>query len=184
MGHISNGEPLTSTEISLVEALNALAVPGAGFAIVKTGPTTFGNVAVGTGTGTVSSVSWVTSQGVSASIANPTSTPAITITLGALTGVTSFNGLVVTANTGVITTGTWNGTTIGVANGGTGNTTFTAYSVILAGTTAQGAFQNVSGLGSSGDVLTSAGAGAPPHWVTPASASASSINRLFALMGA
>lgn len=52
-----------------------------------------------------------------------------------------------------------------VAGGGTGNTTFTAYSVICAGTTATGAFQNVSGLGSSGQVLTSQGASALPQWV-------------------
>lgn len=51
-----------------------------------------------------------------------------------------------------------------VAGGGTGNTTFTAYSVICAGTTATGAFQNVSGLGTSGQVLTSNGAGALPTW--------------------
>src|SRR5580692_488752 len=35
-----------------------------------------------------------------------------------------------------------------VAGGGTGNTTFTAYSLISAGTTATGAFQNVVGVGS------------------------------------
>lgn len=51
-----------------------------------------------------------------------------------------------------------------VAGGGTGNTTFTAYSVITAGTTATGPFQNVVGLGSSGQVLTSTGAGALPTW--------------------
>ena len=37
---------------------------------------------------------------------------ALTLSLGALTGVTSFNGLIITANTGVITTGVWNGTSI------------------------------------------------------------------------
>lgn len=67
----------------------------------------------GGGSGTVTSVAWTTSQGVSAVISNPTTTPNITITLGALTGVTSFNGLVITANNGTITTGTWNGTAIG-----------------------------------------------------------------------
>ena len=36
----------------------------------------------------------------------------LTISLGVLTGVTSFNGLIITANTGIITTGTWNGTAI------------------------------------------------------------------------
>lgn len=51
-----------------------------------------------------------------------------------------------------------------VAQGGTGATSFTAYSVILGGTTSTGALQNVSGLGSSGQVLTSNGAGAAPTW--------------------
>jgi hypothetical protein len=51
-----------------------------------------------------------------------------------------------------------------VAGGGTGNTTFTAYSVICAGTTATGAFQNVVGLGNAGEQLTSNGAGLLPTW--------------------
>ena len=51
-----------------------------------------------------------------------------------------------------------------VAGGGTGNTTFTAYSVICAGTTATGIFQNVSGVGTSGQILTSQGASALPQW--------------------
>ncbi len=60
-----------------------------------------------------------------------------------------------------------------VAGGGTGNTTFTAYSVICAGTTATGAFQNVVGVGNAGEQLTSNGAGLLPTWqasggVTPA----------------
>ncbi len=67
---------------------------------------------------------------------------------------------------GTIATGVWNGTAVDVAHGGTGNTTFTAYSVICAGTTATGVFQNVSGVGTSGQVLTSAGAGALPTWTT------------------
>lgn len=59
-------------------------------------------------------------------------------------------------------------TPVVVGDGGTGNTTYTAYSVICAGATATGAFQNVSGLGSSGDILTSAGSGALPAWTSPA----------------
>lgn len=51
-----------------------------------------------------------------------------------------------------------------VAGGGTGDTSFTAYAVICGGTTSTGALQNVSGLGNSGQVLTSAGAGALPTW--------------------
>lgn len=53
-----------------------------------------------------------------------------------------------------------------VAQGGTGNTTFTPYSVICAGTTSTGAFQNVSGLGTSGQVLQSNGSGSLPTWNT------------------
>lgn len=77
------------------------------------------------GGGTVTTVSVVTAQGVSGSVANPTSAPAITLTLGALTGVTSLNGLVVAANTGVVTTGTWQATAVSAAYGGTGQTTYT-----------------------------------------------------------
>lgn len=65
---------------------------------------------------------------------------------------------------GTITSGTWNGSIVTVPFGGTGNTTFTAFSVLCAGTTATGAFQNVSGVGTSGQVLTSNGAGLLPTW--------------------
>lgn len=51
-----------------------------------------------------------------------------------------------------------------VAGGGTGDTSFTAYSVICGGTTSTGALQNVSGVGTSGQVLTSNGAGTLPTW--------------------
>ncbi len=53
-----------------------------------------------------------------------------------------------------------------VAGGGTGATSFTAYSVITGGTTSTGALQNVSGVGTSGQVLTSNGAGTLPTWQT------------------
>ena len=65
-----------------------------------------------------------------------------------------------------------------VGGGGTGNTTFTAYSVITAGTTATGAFQNVSGVGTSGQVLTSNGASALPTW-QPASSGGGSNTAAF-----
>lgn len=62
-----------------------------------------------------------------------------------------------------------------VAGGGTGNTTFTAYSVICAGTTATGSFQNVSGVGTSGQVLTSNGAGTLPSWQAAAAGGVTTI---------
>lgn len=55
-------------------------------------------------------------------------------------------------------------TPVTVPIGGTGNTTFTAYSVICAGTTSTGAFQNVSGVGTANQVLVSNGAAALPSW--------------------
>jgi hypothetical protein len=52
-----------------------------------------------------------------------------------------------------------------VAGGGTGAVTFTAYSLVAAGTTATGVFQSV-GTGSSGQVLISGGSSALPAWST------------------
>lgn len=49
-----------------------------------------------------------------------------------------------------------------VAQGGTGRATATAYAVIIGGTTATGAHQSIASVGTAGQVLTSAGAGAPP----------------------
>jgi hypothetical protein len=62
-----------------------------------------------------------------------------------------------------------------VAGGGTGNTTFTAYSVICAGTTSTGAFQNVSGVGTSGQILKSNGAAALPSWSSAAAVGGSLV---------
>lgn len=77
-----------------------------------------------------------------------------------ITGLaTADNGVLLTNSSGVPSIGTAT-----VAVGGTGNTTFTAYSVICAGTTATGVFQNVSGVGTAGQVLTSGGASALPTW--------------------
>lgn len=59
--------------------------------------------------------------------------------------------------------------TLPVANGGTGLSTTTAYGLIAAGTTSTGNFQQVSGTGTSGQVLTSNGAGALPTWQAGAS---------------
>lgn len=51
-----------------------------------------------------------------------------------------------------------------VDGGGTGLTSFTPYAVVTGGTTATGPLQQVSGLGDTGSVLTSNGAGALPTW--------------------
>ena len=56
---------------------------------------------------------------------------------------------------------------VNVSEGGTGLATLTTYELMAAGTTATGAMQQVSGVGTAGQVLTSAGAGALPVWSNP-----------------
>ena len=81
----------------------------------------------------------------------------VTFTLPSADGT---SGQTVTTNgSGALSFGT-----LGVAGGGTGIVTTTAYGLIAAGTTSTGAFQQVSGTGSSGQLLTSNGAGALPTW--------------------
>jgi hypothetical protein len=58
--------------------------------------------------------------------------------------------------------------TLPVANGGTGATTQTAYAVLCGGTTSTGAFQSIASVGTSGQILTSNGAGALPTFQTAA----------------
>lgn len=53
---------------------------------------------------------------------------------------------------------------VAVANGGTGVVSATAYALLTGGTTSTGAFQTVSGTGTSGQILVSNGAGALPSW--------------------
>ena len=80
-----------------------------------------------------------------------------------LAGLTSASAL---ATIGTITSGTWNGTAIGVAYNGTGTTSPTLDQIIL-GNGASG-FKVVSGFGSSGQFLTSGGAATAPTWTTSA----------------
>jgi len=55
-------------------------------------------------------------------------------------------------------------TPFSVSNGGSGVGSFTSYSVLCGGTTSTGALQNVSGVGTSNQVLVSNGASALPSW--------------------
>ena len=84
---------------------------------------------------------------------------------GAITGATGFNGLVVTANTGVVTTGTWNASVIGLTYGGT-NKNMTAVNGGVVWTDADS--MEVSAAGLSGQVLVSNGAAAPSWSATSA----------------
>lgn len=61
------------------------------------------------------------------------------------------------------------GTDVAVADGGTGRSSATAYAVLCGGTTSTGALQSIAGVGTSGQVLTSNGAGALPTFQTNSS---------------
>lgn len=68
------------------------------------------------------------------------------------------------------------GSTVTVAQGGTGRTTSTAYAVICGGTTSTGAQQSVAGLGTAGQVLTSNGTGALPTFQSLPAGGVTSLN--------
>jgi hypothetical protein len=128
-GAVQNGKVLAGLGGVLAYVATSTDSCSSGVTCSYSGGTNSFSIAAGAITNTMLASTYVTSltvntaQGVSGSF-SAGATPALSLTLGALTGVTSFNGLVVTANTGVITTGTWNGTTIAVANGGTNATSF------------------------------------------------------------
>ena len=63
------------------------------------------------------------------------------------------------------------GTDVPVTDGGTGLSSTTAYAVLCGGTTSTGALQSVASVGTSGQVLTSNGAGALPTFQTVSSPS-------------
>lgn len=91
-----------------------------------------------------------------------------------------------TANKPVFTNGSKNLVSTGtvpVDQGGTGLTTTTAYSVVFSGTTATGNFQASAGPGTSGQVLTSNGAGALPTFqALPASGVSKGQSIAFAMI--
>ena len=109
------------------------------------------------GTGVTTS----TGSGANALATSPTLvTPVLgTPSSGTLTNCTGYTTANLSGSIGLTTQVTG---TLPVANGGTGVATLTtAYGVVAAGTTATGAFQNI-GTGTTGQVLTSNGAGALP----------------------
>lgn len=81
--------------------------------------------------------------------------------ISAVSGTTTLSSL---ANVGTILTGVWNATAIAVGFGGTGTTSPTSNLVML-GNGASG-FKTVNGFGTSGQFLTSGGAGIAPTWAS------------------
>ena len=77
--------------------------------------------------------------------------------------ITNLSNLV---TVGTITTGVWTGTTLTVANGGTGSTTLSSNQLFLGNGT--GILKTVVGFGTSGQFLTSNGDANAPTWTTSA----------------
>lgn len=82
--------------------------------------------------------------------------------------------LTLPATSGTVITGA--GGVTSVASGGTGRTTNTAYAVVCGGTTTGGAEQSIASVGTSGQVLTSNGAGALPTFQSLPAGGVTSLN--------
>jgi hypothetical protein len=198
-----------------VSSLNGLTgniniLPGTGITVSTVGQ----NITINaTNTGTVTSVSVVTANGLSGTVANPTTTPAITLaptftgiaystgsafqtavagnfpilnqnTTGTAANITATTNSTLTTLTalslptsqlsGTISLTTQVSGILPVPNGGTGNSSFTAYMPVLGGTTSTGALQSVSTSGAVvGYVLTYTGASSSPTWQATGSGSGS-----------
>lgn len=108
--------------------------------------------------GTVTTASVVSANWFTGSVANPTTTPAITLTTS-VTGVLKGNGTAISSATQGTDYYAPSGTDVSVADGGTGVSSLTAYAPIFGGTSGTGAVQSGT-VGSAGQVLTSNGSGA------------------------
>lgn len=104
----TTGNAATATALQTARTINGITFDG----------TT--NITVTAAAGTLSGTTL--SSGVTASSLTSVGTLASLTLSGAVTGATGYNGLVITPNSGVVTSGTWNGTQVAVANGGTGTT--------------------------------------------------------------
>jgi hypothetical protein len=136
----------------LADAVTVKNTTGTGIA-VPAGKTMF---VYNNGTNVVNAVTFVSGTASSGANSDITSLTGLTTPLSIAQGGTgSSSTTFVNAATNV--TGT-----LPVANGGTGATTQTAYAVLAGGTTSTGAYQSVASVGTSGQVLTSNGAGALP----------------------
>lgn len=122
------------------------------------------------GSGTVTTVSVVTANGFTGTVANATTTPAITITTN-VTGVLKGNGTAISAATAgtdyVVPSGNITGTssnvtgTVTPAHGGTGLATLTANAVMLGEGTSNVGFATI---GTAGRILVDQGAAADPSF--------------------
>src|SRR3989344_6235690 len=94
---------------------------------------------------------------------------------GATSNVDLGSKTITTTGAGSLGSLTLTTTALTPAYGGTGLSSLTTYAVLTGGTTSTGNLQQVSGLGTSGQVLTSNGAGALPSWQAATGGTAPSV---------
>lgn len=94
---------------------------------------------------------------------NGDTTKLVAFEVSGLTGSTTRTLTVQDVSGSIYVTG---GTDVTVADGGTGLSSATAYAVLCGGTTSTGALQSIASVGTSGQVLTSNGAGTLPTFQT------------------
>lgn len=131
-------------------------------------------------TGSVTTVSVVTANGISGSVASPTSTPAITLTLGAITP-TSVNGNTITTGTGTLTLSSFTLTVTGTASvAGTNTGDQTSVSGNAGTATALQTARNINGVSFNGtaDIVVTAAAGTLTGATLAAGVTASSLTGL------
>lgn len=119
---------------------------------------------IATGSGAVTSITGTANQVIASS-----PTGAVTLSLPqsiATSSSPTFTGLTLTAFSGAVSAsaGVLSAGTLSVANGGSGDTSHTAYAVLTGGTTSTNPVQSIATVGSAGQVLTSNGAGALPSF--------------------
>lgn len=158
----TNGNYLRSNGTSLYwDALDAADIPSLSTDKLTSGTLPVARGGTGAASFTANSVimsgSSTTAAFTTRAITNNTAATAVTASTNLITANTLYyhkgNSNIVTV--GTITSGTWNGTTIAVANGGTGATSFTANSIIMSGssTTAALTTRTVTNNGSAAAIV-------------------------------
>ncbi len=187
----STGQPITIKDegVTLNTNISSIDFTGAGVSGSAIGSAITEAIPGSTASGTVTSVSVADAHGVSGTVANPTTTPVISLTLTAITpnsvnglafsGTTGSNvsfgtgGTVVYTNVttlsslasiGTITTGVWNGTSIDLAHGGTAANLTASNGGIVYSTAS--ALAILSGTATANKILYS-GSSAAPNWSVP-----------------
>ncbi len=105
---VGNGVALTTISSGTNENIT-LDAKGSGSITIGTAAGSTGDILLGGGSGSTGCTVTNSTGAFACTAGGSFTTMALT---GAVTGAASYNGLVITANTGVITTGTWNGTAI------------------------------------------------------------------------